>query len=324
MNALAPPDNAARRGGAVRRTSLAVGASLGLTLAVAQGVAPAAAADPDCSTYPWMDTSKTADQRAHALLDASTLDQKLRWLNEQAANNPTQTVFVRQRPRNIPPSVPIDQTPFTMPAQVPCTPTIQYADGPQNVNAGTGVTYFPAPIAQAAAWNTDLAYDKGAAQGDEAWLKARNVLLAPGLASGRDPRNGRTSEYLGEDPLLGGLTAGAGSKGINSNPERAGRGAAEALRRQRAGDRPAAQLVQHGPAHASGDLHPAFRDRHRPWRRRQRDVRVQRPQQRLDLRQRHPAASDPQDRDRLRRLRDDRLRFHSPPHRRPAFVARRS
>lgn len=220
MNALAPPDNAARRGGAVRRTSLAVGASLGLTLAVAQGVAPAAAADPDCSTYPWMDTSTTADQRAHALLDASTLDQKLRWLNEQAANNPTQTVFVRQRPRNIPPSVPIDQTPFTMPAQVPCTPTIQYADGPQNVNAGTGVTYFPAPIAQAAAWNTDLAYDKGAAQGDEAWLKARNVLLAPGLASGRDPRNGRTSEYLGEDPLLGGLTAGAGSKGINSNPER--------------------------------------------------------------------------------------------------------
>jgi beta-glucosidase len=178
-----------------------------------------AAADP-CASVPWMDSTKSASERARALLDASSLDQKLRWLNEQAANDPTRTVFARQRPRNIPASDPIDTTSFTMPAQVPCTPAIAYADGPQNVNAGGGVTYFPAPIAQAAAWNTALAHAKGAAQSDEAWLKSRNVLLAPGLASGRDPRNGRTSEYLGEDALLAGLTAAAGSRGITSNPER--------------------------------------------------------------------------------------------------------
>src|SRR3954465_14549276 len=49
-----------------------------------------ARADDAC---PWMDTTRTPDERAAALLAASTLDQKLRWLVEQAANNPTQTGF---------------------------------------------------------------------------------------------------------------------------------------------------------------------------------------------------------------------------------------
>lgn len=203
-----------------RTTALSVIALASLSPLATGSVADAALPEDPCATVPWMDATKTADQRARALLDASSLDQKLRWLNEQAANDPTRTVFARQRPRNIPATVPIDQTPFTMPAQVPCTPAIAYADGPQNVNAGAGNTYFPAPIAQAAAWSTELAFTKGAAQADEAWLKSRNVLLAPAVASGRDPRNGRTSEYLGEDALLGGMIAAAGSRGITSNPAR--------------------------------------------------------------------------------------------------------
>ena len=51
-----------------------------------------------------------------------TLDQKIRWLDEQSANNPTQTVF----------NIGGGQT-VTMPAQVPCTPVIQYTDGPASV-----------------------------------------------------------------------------------------------------------------------------------------------------------------------------------------------
>ena len=151
-----------------------VGSLLHLPLAQA-----AQAADVDCSTVPWMDTAKTADERAHALLAASTLDQKLRWLDEQSANNPQQTTFRNSRPRELPPDVPWPTYTFTMPAQVPCTPTIQYADGPGYLVAGSGVTYFPAPIASAAAWNAQLQYDKGAAVADEAWHKQRTVLLAP-------------------------------------------------------------------------------------------------------------------------------------------------
>lgn len=37
---------------------------------------------------PWMNTNISADHRASLLLAASTLDQKLRWLDEQAANTP--------------------------------------------------------------------------------------------------------------------------------------------------------------------------------------------------------------------------------------------
>ena len=155
-----------------------------------------------------MNTSLTADQRARVLLDNSTLDQKIRWLDEISANNPTQTVF----------SIGGGQT-VTMPVQVPCTPVIQYTDGPANVaGAGTGITVFPAPIALSATWNTDLAQQKGQAQADEAFRKHRNVMLAPGMASGRDPRAGRTAEYLGEDALLAGTLAAAGVNGIGSNP----------------------------------------------------------------------------------------------------------
>jgi hypothetical protein len=60
---------------------------------------PAQAQTVDCTTVPWMDTSKTANQRARALLDASTLEQKMRWLNEQAAKQPEpDDVFSRWRP----------------------------------------------------------------------------------------------------------------------------------------------------------------------------------------------------------------------------------
>lgn len=44
------------------------------------------------------------------------------------------------------------------------------------------------------------------------------MILAPGLASGRDPRSGRTPEYLGEDPLLAGELAAAMVHGFRDNP----------------------------------------------------------------------------------------------------------
>jgi beta-glucosidase len=162
----------------------------------------------DCTTVPWMDTSKTADQRARALLDASTLEQKMRWLNEQAANNPTQTTFPAGGGLTA-----------TYPVQVPCTPVIQYTDGPAALSgAGPGITAFPGQTALSATWDLALAREKGRAHGAEAFGKHRNVVLGPGIASGRDPRSGRTSEYLGEDPILAGLMAAAHIRGIQDNP----------------------------------------------------------------------------------------------------------
>jgi beta-glucosidase len=192
-----------RRGRRLLASAVTLGA-LGLATVA---TAPASAqAPPDC---PWMDTTKSPTTRANLLLAASTLDQKLRWLDEQSANNPTQTVF------NIGGGLTT-----TMPPQVPCTPVIQYTDAPSAiVGAGTGVTAFPVQVGLSATWDEALARRKAKAQGFEAFNKHRNVILAPGLASGRTPLSGRTPEYLGEDPLLAGTLAAAMVHGFRDNPE---------------------------------------------------------------------------------------------------------
>ncbi|MCV2394203.1 glycoside hydrolase family 3 C-terminal domain-containing protein [Actinotalea sp. M2MS4P-6] len=184
----------------LRRAAL-VGAAIGL---VAPGivVAGSATADEplDCSTVAWMDTSKTPAERAAALLEVSSQYQTYRWLVEQPATQPTTTSF-----RGV-----------EYPVQVECTPEITYTDGPDGVRT-SGTTAWPAPLAIAATWDTDLAYDKGDAMGEESFLKGRNMILAPGVASGRTPLSGRTPEYLGEDSLLSGLMAAAGVNGIQAD-----------------------------------------------------------------------------------------------------------
>ena len=191
---------------AVRRTvGLMLGAALLATGSVAVATAPAVAVD--CATVPWMDTSKTPDERAEALLEASSQHQKYRWLVEQPAVSPTRTDWNPGRP---------GEAPVIYPVQVECTPTIVYTDGPEAVRAA-GVTDFPAQIALASTWNLELAYEKGVAQADESFAKRRSVILAPGIGNGRTPLAGRTPEYFGEDPLVNGLFAGAHAEGIEAD-----------------------------------------------------------------------------------------------------------
>jgi len=163
--------------------------------------APASAAD--CSSVPWMDTSKSADERAHALLDASSQYQMYRWLNVAAVERSQQTVFPKA----------------TYPAQLECTPVIFHTDGADGVRREPGTTAFPAPIALAATFDTDLVYDKSVAQAVETFQTGANVILGPGIASGRTPLSGRNSEYFGEDALLSGLMGAAASRGFEDNDE---------------------------------------------------------------------------------------------------------
>lgn len=81
---------------------------------------------------------------------------------------------------------------------------------------GDGATALPSGVAMGASWNPDLLREAGAMIAREAHAKGFNVLLAGGINLMRDPRNGRTFEYLGEDPLHAGLLAGASVAGIQS------------------------------------------------------------------------------------------------------------
>ncbi len=79
-----------------------------------------------------------------------------------------------------------------------------------------GATALPSAMAMAATWNPALLRQGGAMIAAEAAAKGFNVLLAGGVNLMRDPRGGRTFEYLGEDPLLAGTLVGAAIAGIQS------------------------------------------------------------------------------------------------------------
>lgn len=80
-----------------------------------------------------------------------------------------------------------------------------------------GATPLPAGLATASTWNPELARKGGTIIGGEAKAKGFNVMLAGGANLMREPRNGRTFEYLSEDPLLTGVLAGEAIAGIQSN-----------------------------------------------------------------------------------------------------------
>ena len=79
-----------------------------------------------------------------------------------------------------------------------------------------GATALPSGLAMASTWNPALLREGGAMIAREAHSKGFNVLLAGGVNLVREPRGGRTFEYLGEDPLLSGTLAGAAIAGIQS------------------------------------------------------------------------------------------------------------
>lgn len=80
-----------------------------------------------------------------------------------------------------------------------------------------GATALPSGLAMASSWNPSLLRAGGAMIGAEARAKGFNVLLAGGANLMRDPRNGRTFEYLSEDPLLSGTLVGNAIAGVQSN-----------------------------------------------------------------------------------------------------------
>jgi beta-glucosidase len=178
------------------RALLCAGA-LAAVAALAGSGGQASAADPSC---PWMDRSKSPAVRAHQLVRAMTLDQKIAELAGQGA------VTVGWLVANQVPAVP-----------AMCLPAIVLNDGTAGVAQGQRfTTAFPDQLTVASTWDRDLQRAVGAAIGREARMKGINVQLAPGVGIARHPLNGRNFEYAGEDPYLAGETGAAYVRGIQS------------------------------------------------------------------------------------------------------------
>jgi beta-glucosidase len=149
----------------------------------------------------WED-STTAPQRARALVNRMTLDEKIDMLHGES--NFSYGFY----------NAPIERVGI---------PALTMADGPagvrvanQDVNDGQA-TAWPAPIALAATWDSAMATRMGRTAGREAFRTGHNVLLSPAADIFRDPRAGRGFEAFGEDALLAGTMAAREIAGIQTN-----------------------------------------------------------------------------------------------------------
>jgi beta-glucosidase len=91
-------------------------------------------------------------------------------------------------------------------------PQIEISDAAYGVRSsasnGRYSTALPSNIAAAASWDPEAACDYGALIGRELRAQGYNMTLGGGVNLTREPRNGRTFEYQGEDPLLAGTLVG--------------------------------------------------------------------------------------------------------------------
>jgi beta-glucosidase len=91
-------------------------------------------------------------------------------------------------------------------------PMIQMSDAAYGVRSsaqnGRYSTALPSNIAAAASWDTAAACEYGTLIGRELRAQGYNMTLGGGVNITREPRNGRTFEYQGEDPILAGTLVG--------------------------------------------------------------------------------------------------------------------
>ena len=109
-------------------------------------------------------------------------------------------------------------------------PDVWHSDGPHGIRAevlwdkwsqagwtNDSCTAFPALSALAASWDREMAALFGRSIGEEARYRGKDILLGPGVNMGRTPLNGRTFEYMGEDPYLASQMVVPYVRGVQQN-----------------------------------------------------------------------------------------------------------
>jgi len=145
-----------------------------------------------------------SDSRADALLAQMTQDEKIQLLH--GIGGPvTQQVPLPRGGAGYVPGI-----------QRLGIPSLYLADGSVGLGNGVGpATALPSSIASAASWDPNLAYRYGTVIGSEMRAYGMNVNLGGNVnLIGREPRDGRTFETKGEDPILAGRITAAHLRAI--------------------------------------------------------------------------------------------------------------
>src|SRR5580692_7396135 len=163
-------------------------------------------------SHPWSNTSLSPDERAAMVLKEMTIDEKITLLHGtgMAGLSPMSPLAVHSNGgAGYVPGIPRLGI-----------PAIQMSDAAYGVRSsgenGRYSTALPADVAGAASWDLEAAYEYGALIGRELRAQGYNMTLGGGINLTREPRNGRTFEYLGEDPVLAGKMVGAVMKGLQA------------------------------------------------------------------------------------------------------------
>src|SRR6201997_5406473 len=156
---------------------------------------------PKQTAGPWMNTSLSPDERASLVLKEMTLDEKISLLHGtgmEASLGPMSALHVHAN----------GGAGYRVGVARLGIPDIQISDaaygGRQSGENGRYSTALPSNLGAAASWDLKAAYEYGALIGRELRDQGYNMSLGGGVNLTREPRNGRTFEYMGEDPILAG------------------------------------------------------------------------------------------------------------------------
>lgn len=163
----------------------------------------------DLSGKPWMKTSLPPAQRAELVLHEMTLDEKIGLLHGEGMRgweNMSPEIQAVHHLGN-------GGAGFVLGVARLGIPIIQQSDAAYGVRSsadnGRYSTALPSNLGSAASWDREGACEYGKLIGQELRAQGFNMTLGGGVNLTREPRNGRTFEYMGEDPVLAGTLVGA-------------------------------------------------------------------------------------------------------------------
>jgi beta-glucosidase len=186
--------------------------SLSLVFVIFSLFLPFAIGQSSGKNYPWMKAGLSPDQRASMVVKEMTLDEKITLMHGTGMPglSPMSPLSVHSN----------GGAGYTVGIDRLGIPGIQMSDAAYGVRMsgenGRYSTALPADLASAASWDLDAAYEYGALIGRELRAQGYNMTLGGGVNITREPRNGRTFEYLGEDPILAGKMVASVMKGMQA------------------------------------------------------------------------------------------------------------
>ncbi len=160
--------------------------------------------DEEKQNRPWMNTTLSPDERADLVLKEMTLDEKIDLVHGNGMpgwGKPRPNAYLGNGGAG-----------FVLGVPRLGIPIIQMSDAAYGVrNSGDNGRYstaLPSNVASAASWDIHAACEYGELIGRELRAQGYNMTLGGGVNITREPRNGRTFEYMGEDPILAGTLVG--------------------------------------------------------------------------------------------------------------------